>query len=172
MDEISNYDRSRALEMQARGALLDEIALTLDVSVAQLDPILRELNRSRIPKSIEEREAEAGKHLAMLERIVDEMSRAWEKSKSDAVIVKETVYNGQRDNGEEVVIRRKVETTRMPNIGNTVYIKEMRSTLEDIRRMIALDAPQQIAVEVSDDPTPRRISIIEVVKPTVDDESV
>lgn len=171
-EEYNGELRVKALEMQARGATVAEIAFTLNVPMAQIEPIVREANTSRVPKSPEERYNEAGRHIAILERVTSEMLRAWEHSKEDVEVVTETVYEGEDGSGNEVEIRRKTETKRSPSVGNPQFIKELRATLKDIRRIAAIDAPPQQTQGTDNHGSPRNISIniIKPPEPTETDE--
>ncbi len=129
----------QALELQAQGRTQQQISEALGVSRRTLGKYLRLYNERAMSRLEQWSMAEAGRQVAVLERMADEAIQAWERSKRDAVSVKIVRGEAAGKDGETIPVDR-TETTVKGQIGNPAYLAQAIAALAEIRRIIGYES--------------------------------
>lgn len=150
--------RSRVIEMYLQGFCQWQIAKELGVDRQtiwlDLNAIMAEWKKDRIVNFERYRHIE----LEKLNRLESEAFEAWEKSKLNAVSLKENVV--EAGDGETGLVTASERTTK-GQVGDPQFLEVMRKLSADRRKILGLDAPMKIAPTTPDGEEPYTMAIKE-----------
>ena len=163
-----------AVERSLSGDSQHQIASLLGISQAAVSKILRRAEDQIVQETRERGLRAKGRQIQQLEHIYAQAMSAWHRSKAD------TVRKRQRRSDGASAGTSIAEVVTEAQHGDPRYLAEARNALSDLRKLLGLDAPQQLQVDarpfahISDDQLPLELYRQEtlmisagVVKPTV-----
>jgi uncharacterized protein (DUF433 family) len=128
------------VELQRRGLTHERIAQQTGFTRKTVQAALANYNR-RVMARLEKRAAaEKAKQVQQLEGIVEEALAAWERSKQDAMVLRETDVGG----------KRRLETTIKGQAGDPRFLGEASKALGEVRKILGLDAPVKVMTSAGD----------------------
>jgi predicted transcriptional regulator len=135
----------RATELAILGWPQHRIATELGISQAAVSKILARVDRRVLRELAEKRERYKVQHLMRLEHQYAELMHAWQQSKTDTTRRRQRKTQGGDGSTEGTVAELVVENQH----GDARYMEGARRALADIRKILGLDAPQQLDVRAT-----------------------
>lgn len=130
-----------AVERALAGDSQYQIAALLDISQAAVSKILRRADDQTLQEMRERGLRVKGRQIQQLEHIRAEAMSAWHRSKADAVRKRQRRSDGAGA-GTSVA-----EVVTEAQHGDPRYLAEARNALSDQRKLLGLDAPQQLQLD-------------------------
>lgn len=129
------------IERTLSGESQHQIAATLGISQAAVSKILRRADDQTLQELRERGLRVKARQLQQLEHIRAEAISAWHRSKADAV------RRRQRRTDGAGVGTAVAEVVTEAQHGDPRYLAEARNALSDQRKLLGLDAPQQVQLD-------------------------
>ena len=131
------------LEQMLEGRSQHEIAVSLGISQPAVCKILQRLETRMLSDAALKIERQRVRHTAQLQFLYREAVAAWKKSQADAVRRRQQKREGRAATGSLAEI---VSENRH---GDPRYLEQARKTLEDLRAVWGLDAPERLSIEAT-----------------------
>ncbi len=138
----------RAMELATVGWSQHQIAADLGISQAAISRILARIETRILRELAETVERQKARHTVRLEHLFAEAIRAWEQSKADTTRRRQRKTQGGAGGAGATVAEIVVENQH----GDPRYLNEARKALADHRKLLGLDAPQQLDVRATRNP--------------------
>jgi len=136
--ELLRERERRAWELSSKMWTQERIAQELGLERSTISKMLKRLNERAMKTITDEILAEKAQHIRQLKEIADEAFQAWERSKETRKGVVKKSRTGGMTRGEETT------TSVQDQDGDPRYLETAMKALNDIRKILGLDAPEKI----------------------------
>lgn len=139
-DQVAIYRRWCA------GTTQSELANELSISQANLSKLCAKVEAWLVARTIDDVRGLKLRQTVRLEKYIEELEAAWERSKQDAVTETIEGVKGEiRKAAKKSAVRpQKIKTMKSGQCGQSAYLEAAMSALDRIRKIWGADAPLKI----------------------------
>lgn len=137
----------RAMELRVLGWSQPQIAADLGITQAAVCKLLQRIETRLLRELAETVGRQKARQALRLEHLFAEAMRAWHESKADST--RRRQRKTQNGHGPGATVAELVVENQH---GDPRYLDEARKALADARKLLGLDAPQQVDLRASRDP--------------------